>query len=84
MGMPGEKYTGGLHGRPAKPEQEVLVYLPEGGNGKGLFIEFRGGDSPTLTRSAWLKMIEARGYKVRRCKTLGELTDFIQQARNPS
>lgn len=81
MGMPGEKYAGGVHGRPPRSEQELLIYVPEGNDAKGLLIEFRGGDSPALTRSAWLRMVQASGYKVHRCKTLGELTDFINQLR---
>ncbi len=78
MGMPGEKYTGAVHGRPAKPEREIMIYLPnKDRRKKGLFVEFKGGGSPDLVRSKWLKYVKTAGYRVFTCHTLEDLEEVL-------
>ncbi len=87
MGMPGEKYSGALRGGTQRGEREIVIYLPYRQRGKkGIFIEFRGGDSPALLRSKWLKYVREAGYRVCTCQTLEELEQIIQtltQGGNP-
>ncbi len=79
MGMPGERYTSVMHGRPRRSEREILLYLPHKQRGKkGIFIGFTGGDSPAQAKSKWLRYVQDAGYAVHSCETLAELERIVE------